>query len=91
LRSFGARRLCDAHGYGFDPAMLSWPLGRRATDRVWAPHWYAAVEASTRLAPYDPRPADVPERLRWLADAARTTPNWPPTVYSGAARGPLGG
>ncbi len=27
--------------------MLSWPAGRRATDGVWAAHWYEAVERST--------------------------------------------
>lgn len=65
------RRLCAALGVGFDPVMLSWPPGRRDTDGVWAPHWYANVETSTGFAAHDPRPADVPERLRWLADAAR--------------------
>ena len=64
-------RLCAALGIRFDEAMLSWPPGRRDTDGVWAPHWYANVEASTGFAPYDPRPAEVPDRLRWLADAAR--------------------
>jgi hypothetical protein len=64
-------RLCAALGLGFDPAMLAWPPGRRPTDGVWAPHWYAAVEASTGFAPYDPGPADVPARLRPLVEAAR--------------------
>jgi hypothetical protein len=39
--------LCAALGIGFDPAMLHWPAGRRASDGVWAAHWYGAVEAST--------------------------------------------
>jgi hypothetical protein len=64
-------RLCVALGIAFDPAMLSWPPGRRPTDGVWAVHWYAAVEASTGFAPYDPRPAEVPARLRDLVDEAR--------------------
>jgi hypothetical protein len=50
--------------------MLAWPAGRRDTDGVWAPHWYAAVEASTGFAAYDPRPADVPPHLQWLVEAA---------------------
>jgi sulfotransferase family protein len=37
---------------------------------VWAPHWYAAVEASTGFAPYQPTPAGVPDRLRALVDEA---------------------
>jgi hypothetical protein len=40
-------RLCTALGIAFDPAMLHWPAGPRATDGVWAPHWYGRVLAST--------------------------------------------
>jgi hypothetical protein len=64
-------RLCSALGLAFDPVMLSWPPGRRDTDGVWAPHWYAAVESSTGFAAFDPRPADVPRRLQHLVDAAQ--------------------
>jgi hypothetical protein len=64
-------RLCAALGIGFDPAMLTWEPGRRDTDGMWAEHWYAAVEASTGFAPYDPRPAVVPEHLRPLVDECR--------------------
>ncbi|MFF5231939.1 HAD family hydrolase [Dactylosporangium sp. NPDC000521] len=63
-------RLCAALGVPWDPAMLAWPAGRRDTDGVWAPYWYSAVESSTGFAAYDPRPAVVPERLRWLVEAA---------------------
>jgi len=64
-------RLCVALGLVFDPAMLSWLAGRRDTDGVWAPHWYAAVERSTGFGRPDPAPAEVPARLRWLVDAAQ--------------------
>ncbi len=64
-------KLCTALGIGFDPVMLSWPPGRRATDGVWAPHWYASVERSTGFAPYDPAPPVVPERLRHLVEEAQ--------------------
>ncbi|MFI5911303.1 HAD family hydrolase [Dactylosporangium sp. NPDC051541] len=63
--------LCAALGLPWDPAMLSWPAGRRDTDGVWAPHWYAAVERSTGFAPPHPRPADVPDHLRPLVERAR--------------------
>ncbi len=43
--------LCAALRIAFDPAMLAWPLGRRATDGIWASHWYASVEASTGFGP----------------------------------------
>jgi hypothetical protein len=56
--------LCDALGIAFDEAMLSWPAGPRETDGVWAPHWYAGVEASTGFAPYSPGSGDpLPDRL----------------------------
>jgi hypothetical protein len=64
-------RLCAALGIPFTEAMLSWPPGRRDTDGVWAPHWYVSVEASTGFAPYDPKPARVPDRLRGLVEQAR--------------------
>jgi hypothetical protein len=63
--------LCAALGIEFEAAMLEWPPGRRDTDGVWAPHWYAAVEQSTGFGPFNPAPPEVPERLRHLVDAAR--------------------
>jgi hypothetical protein len=63
--------LCAALSIPYDPAMLTWRPGRRESDGVWAPHWYAAVEASTGFAAYDPQPPDVPDRLLPLVAAAR--------------------
>lgn len=62
------RRLCAALGVSFDPAMLAWPAGPRDSDGVWAPHWYASVEASTGFAPARDEPVEVPRRLRALAE-----------------------
>lgn len=45
------RTLCELLDVGFSDAMLSWPAGRRDSDGVWAPHWYASVEASTGFRP----------------------------------------
>jgi len=65
-------RLCLALGIEYQPAMLEWPPGRRATDGVWAPHWYRAVEASTGFAhPTVAGPVVVPPRLRPLVEAAQ--------------------
>jgi hypothetical protein len=44
--------LCTRLGILFSPRMLRWPRGPRASDGVWAPHWYAAVERSTGFAPF---------------------------------------
>ncbi|PAP77938.1 sulfotransferase family protein [Rubrivirga marina] len=57
------RALCARLGVPFDPAMLSWAPGPRATDGVWAEHWYASVEASTGFAPPRPEAVEVPDRL----------------------------
>jgi Sulfotransferase domain len=65
-------RLCEALGIGFDEAMLSWPAGPRDTDGVWAPHWYAGVEASTGFAPYSPGSGDpLPDHLQPLLERCR--------------------
>ena len=50
-------RLCAALGIPWDPAMLCWEPGPRATDGPWAPHWYAAVEASTGFGPPETEPS----------------------------------
>jgi len=58
--------LCERLAIPFTEAMLAWPAGRRATDGIWARHWYDAVEASTGFAPYRPKTAVVPEDHRDL-------------------------
>ncbi|WP_431857539.1 hypothetical protein [Azospirillum sp.] len=66
-------RLCDALGVPFTEAMLRWPPGRRATDGVWAPHWYASVEASTGFGAPPPRAPALSGDLLRVAEAARPT------------------
>ncbi len=63
--------LCAALEVPFDLAMLSWEPGPRETDGVWAPHWYAVVEASTGFGPYRPKAAAVPPGRQELLDACR--------------------
>ncbi|KPJ82010.1 MAG: branched-chain amino acid aminotransferase [Gammaproteobacteria bacterium SG8_30] len=66
------RRLCAALGVAFDEAMLEWPAGRRETDGVWAPHWYAAVEASTGFGPPRRQRAQLDDpALQVLSDRCR--------------------
>jgi hypothetical protein len=63
--------LCAALGIPFDPAMLAWPTGPRATDGVWARHWYDAVNASTGFAPPEPpTPPLDPDVERTVAPAS---------------------
>ena len=64
--------LCAALAIPFDTAMLSWPAGPRASDGVWAPAWYDAVERSTGFAAPERREAPaLPDHLRAIADEAR--------------------
>ena len=58
--------LCEAVSVPFSERMLSWPPGRRASDGVWAPFWYAAVENSTGFAPYRPKNEPAPAHLQGL-------------------------
>lgn len=64
-------KLCAVLGIQWDPAMLSWAPGRRATDGPWAPHWYGAVEASTGFGSPETGDVDLPDEARRLADRCR--------------------
>jgi hypothetical protein len=54
------RAFCSALEVEFSPRMLSWPPGPRATDGVWAKHWYERVERSTG---FEPQATDEPTAL----------------------------
>lgn len=64
------RALCDLLGVAFTPRMLRWPAGQRATDGVWASHWYAHVWESTGFEPRDAPPTHhLPSAGARVADA----------------------
>ena len=62
--------LCAVLGISFTETMLHWPAGRRASDGVWAPHWYQAVEQSTGFAPYEVRDLDLSPEDAAVAEAS---------------------
>jgi hypothetical protein len=64
-------KLCAALGIGWEPAMLCWDKGRRPTDGPWAPHWYAAVEASTGFEAPERAAVDLPRDAKRLAAQCR--------------------
>lgn len=65
--------LCRALSIPFRQEMLRWPAGRRASDGVWAPAWYDAVEHSTGFAaPTAQTRKRLPDHLRRIAERA-----WP--------------
>ena len=65
------RWLCEWLGIPFTERMLSWPPGPRDSDGVWAPHWYAAVWASTGFAPWRARNISLSDHDAAVADACR--------------------
>ena len=67
------RWLCDWLGIEFTDRMLSWPPGPRASDGVWAPHWYAAVWKSTGFEPWRAREITLSDHDAAVAEACRPT------------------
>jgi len=61
------RQLLSRLGLSFDAAMLSWPMGPKVFDGVWAKHWYQNVHRSTGFAPYRPKREAVPAEVHDLA------------------------
>jgi hypothetical protein len=54
------RALCTLLQIPFTERMLRWPAGPRASDGIWAPHWYDAVLKSTGFEPWRERDRQVP-------------------------------
>ncbi len=66
------RALCESFGIGFTDRMLHWPAGPRASDGVWAPHWYAQVWKSAGFDPWQPRESHLSGEGARVADACMT-------------------
>lgn len=64
--------LCTHLGIVFSPRMLRWPRGPRASDGVWAPHWYADVERSTGFAPWREHEVKLSAFQRRLVEQCQT-------------------
>ncbi|MEQ1932149.1 MAG: HAD family hydrolase [Parvularculaceae bacterium] len=62
--------LCAALSIPYTELMLSWPVGSRASDGPWAPHWYDAVNASTGFRKAQETPLELDAALRPLAALA---------------------
>jgi hypothetical protein len=62
--------LCLRLGVDFDEAMLSWPVGPKPEDGVWATHWYDGVHRSTGWQPWTPKEATLLPALESVLDAA---------------------
>jgi len=60
--------LCAAVGLDFDRSMLSWPVGPKPEDGVWASHWYRSVHHSTGFAPPQDGAVDLDDRRQRVLD-----------------------
>ncbi len=65
------RAVCEYLDIPFTERMLHWPPGRRESDGVWAPYWYAAVEASTGFEAWHPRETLLSGDAAKVADDCR--------------------
>jgi hypothetical protein len=63
--------LCTACNIPFDEAMLKWPKGPKSSDGIWAPHWYNAAWASEGFSKQPESRAELPAKLRHIADQAQ--------------------
>jgi hypothetical protein len=66
------RALCAKLAIPFTDRMLAWPAGPRASDGIWAPHWYAAVWKSTGFEkPRDRMAIRLEDEAKRVSDACR--------------------
>jgi len=65
------RALCARLGIAFTDRMLTWPAGPRASDGIWAPHWYATVWKSTGFEPSRDRDVTLDGDAKRVSDACR--------------------
>lgn len=66
------RALCAKLAIPFTDRMLAWPAGPRASDGIWAPHWYAAVWKSTGFEkPPDRTATRLEGEAKRVSDACR--------------------
>ena len=63
------RALCAWLGIDFSERMLHWPKGPRASDGIWAPHWYAHVWESTGFEAPQPRTIELADAAAAVAEA----------------------
>lgn len=67
------RKLCEVLSIDWIPgAMTQWAAGRRASDGIWASHWYGAVEQSVGFAKPKPEAPNLERADAELADALQS-------------------
>lgn len=64
-------KLCSILDIEFSEHMLQWPKGPRASDGVWAPHWYQNVENSTRFSEFIAPKINLTRQQKAVADESQ--------------------
>ena len=65
------REICRRLDITFEPGMLSWKTGARASDGVWAKYWYDSVWKSSGFSRYTEKPLNLNNYESKLAEQAR--------------------
>ena len=60
------RELCKRAGVVFDAAMLSWDVGPKKADGIWAKYWYSSTHQSTGFRKFSPNKFPFPSHLKPL-------------------------
>jgi len=63
--------VCGTLGLPWEPAMLSWPVGPKPYEGIWAPHWYHNLHRSSGFAPYRSKTEPFPAALEPLLAQCR--------------------
>ncbi len=64
------QQLCERIGISFNQSMLTWPVGPKTYDGVWAPYWYANVHRSAGFEQQLTSNRPLPEHLKELYQQA---------------------
>lgn len=68
------RALCQRLQIDFSQLMLHWLAGKRSSDGIWAPHWYASVEKSTGFDTRAEQPlieVEIPPQYELMCEQAQ--------------------
>ena len=65
------QQLCKLFKIPFSENMLRWPKGRRASDGIWASHWYEKVEDSTGFIPFEETSVTLTAKQQLVVDQSK--------------------
>ncbi len=63
---------CEKIGISFEGSMLSWPIGPKPEDGIWAKYWYTSVHQSTGFKAHEKKEISLSKKLVPLWEEAKT-------------------